>query len=112
MARRSTSRLALESAAVLCAVLAAAGWVFARAVYRPPPERAGLSRTASAAVDEAIVEAGSGSGHRSPPGGGWAALGARGPLRAGDPPRPRKGARPRPRLRAPPRRAAPEPPPD
>ena len=93
MARRSTSRLALESAAVLCAVLAAAGWVFARAVYRPPPERAGLSRTASAAVDEAIVEAVSGSVQRSTSEGDWAALGAGEHLRADDSVRTGKGAR-------------------
>src|SRR5258706_403294 len=101
MARRSTSRLALESAAVLCAVLAAAGWVFARAVYRPPPERAGLSRTASAVVDEAIVEAGSGSGQRRTPEGGWGAPGGRRHPPAHGPPRTRKGAPPHPPHRAP-----------
>jgi len=93
MARRSTSRLALESAAVLCAVLAGAWWVFARAVYRAPPERGALSRTASAAVDEAIVEAVSGSVQRSTSQGDWAALVAGEHLRADDSLRTGKGAR-------------------
>ena len=93
MVRRSTSRLALESAAVLCAVLAGAWWVFAHAVYRPPPDRAGLPRTASAAVDEAIVEAVSGSVQRSTSRGAWAALVAGEHLRADDSLRTGKGAR-------------------
>jgi hypothetical protein len=92
MARRSTSRLALESTAVLCAVLAGAWWIFARAVYRAPPERGALSRMASAVVDEAIVEAVSGSVQRSTSQGDWAALVAGERLRADDSLRTGKGA--------------------
>ena len=92
MARRSTSRLALDSAAVLCAVLAGSWWIFAHAVYRAPPERGALSRTASAVVDEAIVEAVSGSVQRSTSQGDWAALVAGEHLRADDSLRTGKGA--------------------
>ena len=92
MARRTTSRLALESAAVLCAVLAGAWWIFARAIYRAPPERGAISRTASAVVDEAIVEAVSGSVQRSTSQGDWAALVAGEHLRADDSLRTGKGA--------------------
>jgi hypothetical protein len=94
VARRSTSRLALESAAVLCAVLAGAWSVFSRAVYRAPPElRAGIPKAASAAVDEAIVEAVSGPVQRSTSQGDWAALVAGEHLRADDSLRTGKGAR-------------------
>src|SRR5216683_3998091 len=66
ISRRSTSRLALESVAVLCAVLTGAWWVFSRAVYRAAPElRAGIPKAASAAVEEAIVEAVSGPVQRT-----------------------------------------------
>jgi len=92
VARRSTSRLALESAALLCAILAGAWWIFARAIYRAPPERGALSRTASAMVDEAIVEAVSGSVQRSTSHGDWAALAAGERLRADDSLRTGKGA--------------------
>ncbi len=94
MARRTTSRLALESAAVLCAVLAGAWWVFSRAVYRTPLElRAGIPKVASAAVDEAIVETVSGPVQRSTSQGDWAALIAGEHLRADDSLRTGKGAR-------------------
>src|SRR5207248_5470435 len=59
----------------------------------PPPDRAGLPRTASAAVDEAIVEAVSGSVQRSTSRGAWAALVAGEHLRADDSLRTGKGSR-------------------
>jgi hypothetical protein len=94
VARRSTSRLALESAAALCAVLAGAWWVFSRTVYRAPPElRAGIPKAASAAIDVAIVEAVSGPVQRSTSQGDWAALVAGEHLRADDSLRTGKGAR-------------------
>ena len=94
MARRSTSRLALESGVVLCAVLAAAWWLFSRSVYRAPPDlRTGMPGTvASAAIDEAIVEAVSGPVQRSTSRGNWAALSAGERLRADDSLRTGKGA--------------------
>lgn len=93
MARRSTSRLALESAAVLCAVLAAAWWVFSHAVYRAPPDlRTGIPKAGSIAIDEAIVEAVSGPVQRSTSQGDWAALVAGERLRVDDSLRTGKGA--------------------
>jgi FecR protein len=90
--RRSASWLALESVAVLCAVLAVAWWVFSRAVYRAPPDlRTGVPKAASA-VDEAIVEAVSGPVQRSTSQGDWAALVAGERLRADDSLRTGKGA--------------------
>jgi hypothetical protein len=94
MPRRGTSRLALESAAVLCAVLAGSWWIFSRAVYRAPPElRARLPNSGSAAVDDAIVEAVTGQVQRSTSQGDWAALVAGEHLRADDSLRTGKGAR-------------------
>lgn len=94
MARRSNSRLAVESAAALCAVLAAAGWVFARTVYRAPPDlRGAMPKSASGAVDEAIVEAVSGPVQRSTSAGDWAALAAGEHLRADESLRTGHGAR-------------------
>jgi hypothetical protein len=95
MARRSTSRLALESGVVLCAVLAAAWWIFSRSVYRTPPDlgTAAPPRVASSpALDEAIVEAVSGQVQRSTARGDWAALSAGERLRADDSLRTGKGA--------------------
>lgn len=94
MPRRGTSRLALESAAVLCAVLAAAWWIFSSAIYRAPPElRARIPNAGSAAVDDAIVEAVTGQVQRSTSQGDWAALVAGEHLRADDSLRTGKGAR-------------------
>src|SRR5262245_16573463 len=94
MARRRTTRLVLESGLVLCAVLAAAWWIFSRAVYRTPPDlRTAMPRAAaSAALDEAIVEAVSGQVQRSTSQGDWAALSAGERLRADDSLRTGKGA--------------------
>ena len=79
---------------MLCTVLAGAGWVFSRAVYRAPPElRAGIPKAASTAVDEAIVEAVSGPVQRSTSQGDWSALLAGEHLRADDSLRTGKGAR-------------------
>jgi hypothetical protein len=94
VAQRSTSRLALESAAVLCAVVAGAWSVFSRAVYRAPLElRAAIPTPASAALEEAIVEAVSGPVQRSTSQGDWDALVAGEHLRADDSLRTGKGAR-------------------
>lgn len=93
MARRSTSRLALESAAVLCAVLAASWWIFSRTVYRAPVERGRAANAASGAIDDAIVEAVIGQVQRSTSRGDWAALVAGERLRADDSLRTGKGAR-------------------
>jgi len=93
MARRSTARLALECAAVLCAVIAAAGWLFARTVYRAPPDLRAAPNTAARPVDEAIVEAVSGPVQRSTSAGDWAALVAGERLRADESLRTGQGAR-------------------
>ena len=72
MARRSSSRLAIEATVVLCAVLGAAWWLFSRSVYRGPSElRAALPSSRTIAVDEAIVEAVAGSVQRSTAQGSW-----------------------------------------
>ncbi len=93
MARRSTSRLALESGVVLCVVLAGSWWVFSRALYRAPPDlRTGIPRTTSAAVEDAIVEAVRGPVQRTTSQGDWAALVAGEHLRADDSLRTGKGA--------------------
>ena len=94
MARRSTTRLALESAAVLCAVIAAAGWLFARSVYRAPPDlRGAMPKSAPRAIDEAIVEAVTGPVQRSTSAGDWAALVAGERLRPDESLRTGEGAR-------------------
>jgi FecR protein len=94
MARRSTTRLALESAAILCTVVGGAGWIFARTVYRAPPDlRAAAPKNAPHVDDEAVVEAVTGPVQRSTSAGDWAALVAGERLRADESLRTGRGAR-------------------
>jgi hypothetical protein len=94
VARRSSSRLALEASVVLCAVLTGAWWLFSRSVYRGPTElRAALPSSRATALDEAIVEAVTGSVQRSTAQGSWADVAAGEHLRADDSLRTGKGAR-------------------
>ena len=93
MARQRTGRLAAEVAVALIVVLAAAWWVFQRSMYRAPLElRSAAAAHVSQAIDEAIVEAVSGSVQRSTQKGSWAALVAGEHLRADDSLRTGKGA--------------------
>src|SRR3979411_710464 len=72
MARRGPARLAFEASAVLCVVLAAAWWIFSRSVYGGPTElRAAVPTPAPAPVDDAVVEAVTGSVQRNSSQGAW-----------------------------------------
>ena len=95
MARRSSSRLALEAAVVLCALLSGAWWLFSRSVYSGPSELRAAVPTPPRAVlvEEAIVEAVSGSVQRSTSRGDWAEVVKGEHLRADDSLRTGKGAR-------------------
>jgi len=77
----------------LIVVLAAAWWVFQRSMYRAPLElRSAAAAPTPPAIDEAIVDAVSGSVQRSTPRGSWAELVAGEHLRADDSLRTGKGA--------------------
>src|SRR5947207_2870248 len=72
MARRGSSRLLLEAAAVLCVVLAGAWWIFSRSVYSGATElRAAVNVPSPTRAEEAIVEAVTGSVQRNNAHGPW-----------------------------------------
>ena len=94
MARRGSSRLLLEAAAVLCVVLAGAWWIFSRSVYSGATElRAAVNVPSPTRAEEAIVEAVTGSVQRNNAHGPWVEVIAGEHLRADDSLRTGKGAR-------------------
>lgn len=94
MARRGSSRLVLEAAAVLCVVLAAAWWIFSRSVYGGPGElRSSVPVPATAPVDDAVVEAVTGTVQRNGTQGAWVEVVAGEHLHADESLRTGKGAR-------------------
>jgi hypothetical protein len=94
MARRGPIRLVFEAAAVLCIVVGAAWWIFARSVYSGPAElHAAVAPPPRSAAEEAVVEAVTGTVQRNGSHGSWVEVVAGEHLRADDSLRTGKGAR-------------------
>ena len=94
MARRGPSRLVFEAATVLCVVVGAAWWIFSRSVYSGPTElRTPVTAPSQPAIEDAVVEAVTGTVQRNSSHGSWVEVQAGEHLRADDSLRTAKGAR-------------------